>query len=388
MAEIDTKPTSPADEIAELKRQMEQMQERLAQLSAAAEADVGVDAEAAASLADAGIDDADAGVGEKDDSAADAALAANDDAAGAVCDDVAGTVCDEREEPQDARFGGEPVGGSGGLAAADARTDGAEDANAGADASRIADEPARASDGSASDYGVPGGTPAFSEGPQAVAAVESVPAPEAAAPQASSFARQEQPVYASDANASQGYAAYVPPAAPTGASSAATYPGAAASSARHSGAGAPTPPPAYDATAAYANQGGASAPRVEYAQPTGQQAYQSGTAHAPGYGSPSQAAYNPYTQTYYQQPVVRTKDHVAAGLLGIFLGTFGIHKFYLGYSTAGLIMLGVAILGGLLSFGLATMIVWLIGLIEGIIYLVKSQSEFEQVYAFGKREWF
>ncbi|MFR3273322.1 MAG: TM2 domain-containing protein [Slackia sp.] len=67
---------------------------------------------------------------------------------------------------------------------------------------------------------------------------------------------------------------------------------------------------------------------------------------------------------------------MAAGLLGIFLGSLGVHKFYLGYNTAGFIMLGVAILGGLLSFGIATSIVWLIGLIEGIIYLVKP-SEFE-----------
>ena len=85
---------------------------------------------------------------------------------------------------------------------------------------------------------------------------------------------------------------------------------------------------------------------------------------------------------------MRTKDHVAAGLLGIFLGMFGIHKFYLGYNTSGFIMLGVAIIGGLFTFGLATSDVWLIGLIEGVIYLIKNQAEFEQAYVFKKREWF
>ena len=30
----------------------------------------------------------------------------------------------------------------------------------------------------------------------------------------------------------------------------------------------------------------------------------------------------------------------------------------------------------------------LIGIIEGIIYLVKSQTDFEQLYVFNKREWF
>lgn len=174
---------------------------------------------------------------------------------------------------------------------------------------------------------------------------------------------------------SQAYAAYVPPAAP--ASYAPQQPAET---------GAPTPPPAYDASTASIPQN-AAVSGVDYGQTTGQQAYQSG-AYANGYGASPQTPYNPYGQNYYQQPVVRTKDHVAAGLLGIFLGTFGIHKFYLGYNTSGFIMLGVAILGGLLSLGLATGVVWLIGLIEGIIYLVKGQAEFEQAYVFGKREWF
>lgn len=174
---------------------------------------------------------------------------------------------------------------------------------------------------------------------------------------------------------SQEYAAYVPPAAPS-----------AYAASQSADQGAPTPPPAYDASAAGGAQGVAGS-GVEYGQTTGQQAYQSG-GYAGGYGASPQTPYNPYGQNYYQQPVVRTKDHVAAGLLGIFLGTFGIHKFYLGYNTSGFIMLGVAILGGLLSLGLATGVVWLIGLIEGIIYLVKGQAEFEQTYVFGKREWF
>ena len=98
----------------------------------------------------------------------------------------------------------------------------------------------------------------------------------------------------------------------------------------------------------------------------------------------SQGAY----QVPYQQPLVHTKDHVAAGLLAIFLGVFGVHKFYLGYHTTGFIMLGVTILGSLLTIGIAAGVVWLIGVIEGIIYLTKSQSEFEQLYVFNKREMF
>lgn len=108
------------------------------------------------------------------------------------------------------------------------------------------------------------------------------------------------------------------------------------------------------------------------------------------YYQQAQQAYYSYGvhQNAYQAPLARTKDHVAAALLGIFLGVFGIHKFYLGYHTAGFIMLGVSILGSLITFGLAACVMWLIGVIEGVIYLVKDQAEFEQVYVFKKREWF
>lgn len=110
-----------------------------------------------------------------------------------------------------------------------------------------------------------------------------------------------------------------------------------------------------------------------------------------GYQQPySRQSYpqQPYGQQQYTQPVVSTKDHVAAGLLAIFLGGFGVHKFYLGYNVPGFIMLAVTVLGSLLTFGLAAAVVWVISIIEGILYLTKSQSEFEQIYVFNKHEWF
>ena len=75
-------------------------------------------------------------------------------------------------------------------------------------------------------------------------------------------------------------------------------------------------------------------------------------------------------------------------MLAIFLGAFGIHKFYLGYNTAGFIMLAVTIIGGVLTFSLASWVIWVIAIIEGILYLTKSQTEFEQIYVLNKREWF
>lgn len=75
---------------------------------------------------------------------------------------------------------------------------------------------------------------------------------------------------------------------------------------------------------------------------------------------------------------------VSTGLLGIFLGVLGIHKFVLGYNTAGFIMLGVTIL----TFGVGGIIIGLIGFIEGIIYLTKSEQDFLQTYVHNKKEWF
>lgn len=125
-------------------------------------------------------------------------------------------------------------------------------------------------------------------------------------------------------------------------------------------------------------------------QPYGQQPYAQQPFGAPQqpFGAPQQPYGNaPYTPPSYVQPVV-TKDHVAAGLLAIFLGVFGVHKFYLGYNTSGFIMLAVTILGSIFTLGLAAGVMWVIALIEGIIYLAKSQSEFDAIYVANKKEWF
>ena len=55
----------------------------------------------------------------------------------------------------------------------------------------------------------------------------------------------------------------------------------------------------------------------------------------------------------YALRAMRQKDHVSAGLFAVFMGLFGMHKFYLGYYKTGFIMLAVSIIGGICSFGLA-----------------------------------
>jgi len=77
-------------------------------------------------------------------------------------------------------------------------------------------------------------------------------------------------------------------------------------------------------------------------------------------------------------------NKIAAGLCGILLGAFGIHKFILGYQKAGIIMLCVTVL----TCGYGGIIIGMIALIEGIIYLTKSDQDFLNTYVVNKKEWF
>jgi TM2 domain-containing membrane protein YozV len=77
-------------------------------------------------------------------------------------------------------------------------------------------------------------------------------------------------------------------------------------------------------------------------------------------------------------------NKIVAGICGIVLGALGIHKFILGYTKEGLIMLLVSVC----TFGFAATIMGLIGLIEGIIYLTRSDAEFVSTYVVGRKGWF
>lgn len=85
---------------------------------------------------------------------------------------------------------------------------------------------------------------------------------------------------------------------------------------------------------------------------------------------------------------------IATGICGILLGGLGIHKFILGYQNEGIIMLSVYLGGLILSFftcgitGLASMAMAVIGIVEGIMYLTKSDEEFVQTYIQNKKPWF
>lgn len=83
---------------------------------------------------------------------------------------------------------------------------------------------------------------------------------------------------------------------------------------------------------------------------------------------------------------------ILAGILAILLGWAGIHKFILGYQKEGIILLVVSVIGFALScIGIGVFLVWatgVIGLVEGIIYLTKSDEEFYNTYEAGRRPWF
>ena len=78
---------------------------------------------------------------------------------------------------------------------------------------------------------------------------------------------------------------------------------------------------------------------------------------------------------------------IAAALFAFFLGPFGAHKFYLGYTKQGVIML-LAFFLGFILLGIPSLIICVIAFIEFVLYLVKSDDEFEQTYVLGKKGWF
>lgn len=70
---------------------------------------------------------------------------------------------------------------------------------------------------------------------------------------------------------------------------------------------------------------------------------------------------------------------LTAGLCAILLGSFGVHKFILGYTKEGILQIVLSLLCGIGS---------VIAIIEGIIYLMKSDEDFVRTYIEGKKGWF
>ena len=99
-------------------------------------------------------------------------------------------------------------------------------------------------------------------------------------------------------------------------------------------------------------------------------------------------------QPVYQNKPAGADKKLIAGICAIVLGSFGVHKFILGYQQEGIILLAVTIVAWIIAVvtcGIGTpliMIPSIIGIIEGIMYLTKSDEEFVQTYIVGKKPWF
>jgi len=76
----------------------------------------------------------------------------------------------------------------------------------------------------------------------------------------------------------------------------------------------------------------------------------------------------------------KAPDRTTVAILGIILGAFGVHKFMLGMTNPALIQIVLTICTG----GAAG----IIGTIEGIIYLTKTDEDFHQTYVVEKKQWF
>ena len=93
----------------------------------------------------------------------------------------------------------------------------------------------------------------------------------------------------------------------------------------------------------------------------------------------AEEAYDSTKETFNEITTSENKKMIA-GVLALVIGSLGIHKFILGYQKEGIIQIIITVVtcgaGGI------------VGLIEGIIYLTKSDEEFYETYQVGKKPWF
>ncbi|MFP4356670.1 MAG: GYF domain-containing protein [Phycisphaerae bacterium] len=87
-------------------------------------------------------------------------------------------------------------------------------------------------------------------------------------------------------------------------------------------------------------------------------------------------------------PLVRdtTDKKLVCGIVALFLGSLGIHKFILGYNQAGVVMLLCTTLGSCLV--IPPLVMWVIGIVEGISYLQMSSEQFARVHGSKTKPWF
>lgn len=131
----------------------------------------------------------------------------------------------------------------------------------------------------------------------------------------------------------------------------------------------PTSGPYAQSSGSYAQSSGAytqgTNPQGSYTQ-SGPYATSGAQGASGTWGSYTSPAGQPGPAPY--QSMTAPKSKIVAGVLGIVLGCFGIHNFYLGYIGKGLAQLALTVL----TFGILSFISVTWGLIEGILILVSQ----------------
>lgn len=86
---------------------------------------------------------------------------------------------------------------------------------------------------------------------------------------------------------------------------------------------------------------------------------------------------------------VNNTNKTTAGLIALILGLLGfgwlgIHKFVMGYNKQGVIYLLISAL----TCGIGAAVMTIISIVEGVVYLTKSDADFHRDYVIGRKEWF
>jgi TM2 domain-containing membrane protein YozV len=89
-----------------------------------------------------------------------------------------------------------------------------------------------------------------------------------------------------------------------------------------------------------------------------------------------------YARKFLEAPEPADVNRIAVGVLAIVFGCLGVHKFILGRTGQGLVMLLLTCLI------LPAPVMAAVGFVEGVIYLTRTDHDFYRIYVRGRRGWF
>jgi TM2 domain-containing membrane protein YozV len=81
------------------------------------------------------------------------------------------------------------------------------------------------------------------------------------------------------------------------------------------------------------------------------------------------------------------EKRIPAAALAILVGGLGIHKMFLGYWVQGLTVLALTVFFSAIGWFIVPFLLWMLGLLEGVLYLMRSNSSFYHRYQVQRRPW-